>query len=164
MSESLTSRSATCSSRSAVLSLFGTKDRFPGRQFFSLQDGGRWGGFRMIQSRYTYCVLCFYYYYISSTSDHPALDPPEVGDPCSSGLFAHFFRQDLLSTWASQMVLVVRDLPANAGDVDSILGSGRSPGGGHGNPLQYSCLENPMDRGVWWAAVLGVAKSRTQLK
>ena len=49
---------------------------------------------------------------------------------------------------ASQVVLVVKNLPANAvdlRDVDSILGSGRSPGGGHGNPLQYSCLENPMD-------------------
>ena len=41
---------------------------------------------------------------------------------------------------------------------------GRSPGGGHGNPLQYSCLENPMDRGAWWATVDGVTKSQTQLK
>ena len=47
---------------------------------------------------------------------------------------------------------------------DSIPGSGRSPGGGHSNPLQYSCLENPMDRGAWWATVHGVAKSRTRLK
>ena len=49
------------------------------------------------------------------------------------------------------MALVVKDTPANAGDirnVGSIPGSGRSPGGGHGNPLQYSCLENPMDRGA----------------
>ena len=50
----------------------------------------------------------------------------------------------------------------NGGDLGSIPGSGRSPGG-NGNPLQYSCLENPMDRGVWWAVVHGVAKSRTQL-
>ena len=53
-------------------------------------------------------------------------------------------------------MLVVKNLPDNAGnirDVDSIPGSGRSPGGGHGNPLQYSCLENPMDRGAWWATV-----------
>ena len=52
--------------------------------------------------------------------------------------------------------------PANAGDlrdVGLIPGLGRSPGGGHGNPLQYSCLENPMDRGAWWAMVHGVAKS-----
>ena len=48
-------------------------------------------------------------------------------------------------------------------DTGSIPGSGRSPGGGHGNPLQYSCLENPMDREAWWATVHGVAKSRTQL-
>ena len=56
---------------------------------------------------------------------------------------------------------MVKNLPANAGDirdVGSISGSGRSPGEGNGNPLQYSCLENPMDRGAWWAIVLGVAR------
>ena len=65
------------------------------------------------------------------------------------------------------MVVVVKNLPANAGDIrdtDSVPGSGRSPGEGHGNPLQYSCLENPMDRGAWWATVHGVAKNRTQLR
>ena len=51
----------------------------------------------------------------------------------------------------------------NARDALSILGSGRSPGDGHGNPLQYSCLGNPMDRRVWWATIHGVAKSWTQL-
>ena len=51
----------------------------------------------------------------------------------------------------------------NAGDPASISGLGRSPGEGNGNPLQYSCLENPMDRGAWRATVLGVAKSRAQL-
>ena len=59
---------------------------------------------------------------------------------------------------------MVKNPPANAGDVrdtDSIPGSGRSPGEGHGNPLQYSCLENPMDRGAWWATIHGVAKNRT---
>ena len=59
------------------------------------------------------------------------------------------------------MVLVVKNLPANAGDIrdtGSIPGSGRSPGGGHGNPLQYSCLKNPMDRGFWQAAVHRVTK------
>ena len=56
--------------------------------------------------------------------------------------------------WASQVTLVVKNLPANAGDIrdaGSIPGSGRSLGGGYGNPLQYSCLENTMDRGEWWA-------------
>ena len=48
----------------------------------------------------------------------------------------------------------------NAGDLGSIPGSGRSPGEGNGNPLQYSCLENPMDGGAWWAIVYRVAKSR----
>ena len=49
----------------------------------------------------------------------------------------------------------------NAGDLGLIPGLGRSPGEGNGNPLQYSCLENSMDRGAWWATVHGVAKSRT---
>ena len=51
----------------------------------------------------------------------------------------------------------------NAGDLGLIPGSGRSPGEGNGNPLQYYCLENPMDRGAWWATVHGVAKSWTRL-
>ena len=62
------------------------------------------------------------------------------------------------------MALVVKNLPANAGEVrdeGSIPRSGRSPGGGHGNPLQYSCLENPMDRGAWRTRVHRVTKSRT---
>ena len=56
---------------------------------------------------------------------------------------------------------VVKNLPANAGDLGSIPGSGRFLGGGHGNPLQYSRLENPMDRGVWQATAHRVAKSQT---
>ena len=64
----------------------------------------------------------------------------------------------------SQVVLVVRNLPANTGDVSWISGSGRSPEAGNGNLLQYSCLENPMDRGAWQAIVQGVAKSQTRLK
>ena len=59
--------------------------------------------------------------------------------------------------------IVLKNLPANAGDTGSIPGSGRSRGGGNGNPLQYSCLGNPMDRGVWWATVHGVTKSGTRL-
>ena len=63
--------------------------------------------------------------------------------------------------------LVVKNPPANTGelrDTGLIPGLGRSPGGRHGNPLQHSCLENPMDRGAWRAAVHRVAKSRTRLK
>ena len=65
------------------------------------------------------------------------------------------------------MSLVVKNPPANAGDVRDaglILGSGRSPGGGRGNPFQDSCLENPMDRGAWGATAQRVTKSQTQLK
>ena len=66
-----------------------------------------------------------------------------------------------------QVALVVKNPPASAEDMreaGSIPGSGRSPGGGHGNPLQYSCLENPTDRGAWRAIVHGVTKSQTRLK
>ena len=65
------------------------------------------------------------------------------------------------------MVLVVKNPPALAGDVrdmGSSPGWGRSPGGGHGNPLHYSCLENPMDKGASGATVHGVTKSQTRLK
>ena len=67
---------------------------------------------------------------------------------------------------ASQGVLVVKNPPANAGDARDmglIPGLGRSPGVGNGNPLQYSGLENPMDRGAWWATVHSIAKNWTQL-
>ena len=69
--------------------------------------------------------------------------------------------------WASQVVLVAKNLPSNARDLrdtGSIPASGRSPGGGHGNPLEYFCPENPMDRGAWWATVHRVIKSQTRLK
>jgi len=62
--------------------------------------------------------------------------------------------------------VVVKNLPANTGDTgdaDSIPGLGRSPREGNGNPLQYSCLENPMDRGAWWATVHAVKESQTWL-
>ena len=68
---------------------------------------------------------------------------------------------------ASQVVLVVKNLPANAGDVrnvGSLPGLGRSSGGRHDSPLQYSCLENPMNRGAWWTIVHGVAMSQIRLK
>ena len=69
--------------------------------------------------------------------------------------------------WSFQVVLVVKNPLADAGDImrcSSISGRGRSPGGRHGNPLQYSCLENPMDRGAWRATVLRIEKSQTLLK
>ena len=56
-----------------------------------------------------------------------------------------------------------KESACNAGDLGSIPGSGRSPGEGNGNMLQYSCLQNSMDRGVWWSTVHGVAKSQIQL-
>ena len=69
--------------------------------------------------------------------------------------------------WASVVTLVVKNLPVNARDIRDIgliPGSGRSSGGGNGNPLQYSCLENPMDRGAWQAKVYRASKSRTRMK
>ena len=58
---------------------------------------------------------------------------------------------------------VGKESACNTGALESISRSGRSPGEGNGNPLQYSCLENPMDKGAWWAVVSGVAKSWTRL-
>ena len=72
-----------------------------------------------------------------------------------------------MNSWASPVALLVKNPPAIAGDVGDaglIPGSGRSPGGGRGNLLQYSCLEPPMDRGAWWVTVHMVAKGWTQLK
>ena len=69
--------------------------------------------------------------------------------------------------WGSQVALVVKNPPVNTGEVrdaGSIPGLGRSLGEGHGNPLQYSCLENPMASGAWWATVHRDTKSQTQLK
>ena len=66
------------------------------------------------------------------------------------------------SVGASQVALMIKNMPDNAGDIrdlGSIPGSEKSPGGGHNNPLQYSCLENPMDRGAWRVTVHEVAKS-----
>ena len=69
--------------------------------------------------------------------------------------------------WASSVALVVKNVPANAGDISnvgSIPGSGKSPGEGNGRLLQYSSLENPMDRGTWWVTVHGVQKRCSRLK
>ena len=63
--------------------------------------------------------------------------------------------------WASLVAQDSKESACNAGDVGLIPGPGRSPGGGHGNPLQYSCLENPMEREAWRATVHGVTKSQT---
>ena len=90
-------------------------------------------------------------------------------------LIFHFYGRSLFDSlswvtlrlglfWLIHRALVVKKLPANAGDTGSIPGSGRSPGEGNGNPLQYSCLENPIDRGARWATFHGVTKSRTRLK
>ena len=76
----------------------------------------------------------------------PTLQQKEEGCEC--------LWDDSPNYWASQVVLVVKDLPANAGDIRDM---GLIPGGGHGNPLQYSCLER--DRGAWRATVHGVSKS-----
>ena len=71
---------------------------------------------------------------------------------------------DYLQTFSFPGGTVVKNMPVNAEDVGSIPGWGRNPGEGNGNPLQYSCLENPMDRAAWRATVYGVTKSRTWLR
>ena len=84
-------------------------------------------------------------------------------------VWAKFLREDK-AFWVdvvSQVALVVKNLPSNAGDIKRhglMPGLGRFSGEENGNPLQHSCLENPMDRGAWWAAVHGVTQSWTRLK
>ena len=80
---------------------------------------------------------------------------------------AKWFSYTYAYIWASQVVLVVKNLSAKVGDIRDlglIPGSGRSRGGRHSSPLQYSRLENPMDRGAWWATVHRSVKSQTRLK
>ena len=86
---------------------------------------------------------------------------------CYVSLYIYWLTISLTRKGAFQVALVVKNLLANAADIrdmGSIPGSERSPRGGHSNPLQYSCLENSMDRGVWQATVHRVAKSQTRLK
>ena len=80
-----------------------------------------------------------------------------VGTNPVSGINACYWERKGLPWW-------LKESDCNAGDLDLISGSGRSPGEGNGNPLQYSCLEKPMHGGAWRATVHGVAKSQTQLR
>ena len=75
----------------------------------------------------------------------------------------HVFEDSQAEERASRVALAAKDPPAGAGDLRHWLnpGSGRSPARGNGNPLQYSCLGNPMDRGAWWPTVQGITKSQT---
>ena len=75
----------------------------------------------------------------------------------------HLFPPYLILIWGFPDGSEVKASACNMEDLSSIPGSGRSPGGGNGNPLQYSCLENPMDGGAWWATVHGVTESHTRL-
>ena len=100
------------------------------------------------------------------------LAPPLLSSYFSASSFTPLLRLllifllSLLLFPSPMVVLVIKNLPANAGDLRDAgvtPGSRRSPGGGHGNPLQYSCLENSTDRGAWWATVHKVTKSWTLL-
>ena len=93
----------------------------------------------------------------------PGMAEPGGLPPMGSHRVGHDWRDLAAVAWASQVVLVVKNLPANAGDTgdtDSIPGLGRASAVRNGNPLQYSCLENPMNRGAWWATVHGSHRVR----
>ena len=109
-------------------------------------------------------LLCFFFHPISLKDPDIISSLHQLGMLCT--LIYSLIHQSLVDPCdtpeASQVALVVKNLLANAGDVRDtglIPGSGRSPQGGHGNPLQYSCLENPMDRGAWWATAHRIAES-----
>ena len=114
-----------------------------------------------------FCLLGFFFFFFKWKQKVTVVG---LGNICYLGrvsLTLASFESWYASQLASQVVLMIKNLPANAGDIrdaGSILGSRRSPGEGHGIPLQYSCLENPMDRGAWQATVYRVAKSWTWLK
>ena len=118
-----------------------------------------------------YFIFVFFFLTI-----HPLNAPSVISEACVQYFcILYFFKPvpmfifcpDVRISRASPVVLVIKNLPANAGDIrdaGSIPGWGRSPGGRHGNPLQYSCLENPMGSGAWGATVHRTEKSQTQLK
>ena len=120
----------------------------------------------------TYCLFTYHQWTLKFMSfldrDHfPASFPIEMPS-CGLGnaLFSSVFGKSLRRVWASLVAQMGEKLPASArttGDLGLIPGSGRSPGEGNGYPIQYSGLENPMDRGDWQATVHGIAKSRTRL-
>ena len=94
----------------------------------------------------------------SSANIAPFL-PLQVTEPTSCVFLSH--ELNTCSLWASLVAQTGKASACNVGDPGSIPGSGRSPGEGNGNPLQYSCLENSMDGGAWWATVHGVTKIQT---
>ena len=105
---------------------------------------------------------------LPSTLQYPCLGNPMDRRAWLATIHGGHKESDMTELLSSQtlLALVVKNLPVDTGDLkdsNSISGLGRSPGGGHGNPLQYS-YQNPMDRGPWWATVDGVAKSQTELK
>ena len=96
------------------------------------------------------CLLCWHTFMMFTSLGHVV---PSIS----------FQSLDLMSLALLPGGSMVKNLPASAGNTGSVPGLGRSPGGGNGNPLQYSYLRNPMNRGTWWATVHGVTKSLTQL-
>ena len=103
---------------------------------------------------------------LSLSHTHTHFTHVKMHRPTHSEEPLYLFESNAAAT-ASQVALEVKNPPANAGDISdvgSIPGSGKTPGGGNGKPLQNSCLENPTDKWAWWAAVHGVAKNHTQLK
>ena len=92
--------------------------------------------------------------------------PGGATSPLPGNVLGMQILKSYLKPRASQVAVVVKNMPANGDmrDVGLIPGWGRSHGEGNGNPLQYSCLENPIDRGVWWGTIHRVAQSQIQLK
>ena len=107
--------------------------------------------------------LCASLPFAVSSSSYKDTSPTGLGPTLLNSVIYWILLNSVISLKGFPGGLVVKNLPANAGDAGLIPGLGRSPGGGNGNPLQYSCLGNPMDRGAWWAAVHEVTKSQTQL-
>ena len=101
--------------------------------------------------------------YVSASWDEHTLDFPTLRFSLMSFPLILNLKVDKNGFWDSQVAQWLNNPLVNAEDASSIPVSGRFPGRGNGNPLQYPCLENYMDRGAWWAIVHGFAKSQTQL-
>ena len=127
-------------------------------------DGTMMTWYQQLECAHT---LAFFWSHFGSQSQHlcSLILGEKEGKTCvQSGIYRSVLLFLLIGDWGFLQWLCGEESTCSAGDAGLIAGLGRFPGGGHGNPLQYSCLENSMVIGAWWATVHSVAKCQTQLK
>ena len=138
---------------------FFEKNKCPGIAFFPPKFQLCFWWTTIFKNNWTIWWSFTFIYFVSLFLFHNQCFPPYVCFPISPSFFFYVLAQVFgLPWWLSG-----KETTCNVGNEDSIPWLGISPGEGNGNPLQYSCLENPMDRGAWWATVHGITKNRTRL-